>query len=162
MTSDRDYLRAALGSIIERLDEAARGLRGDNGFITLPRPDDLERCAQALRIIVQGDDAPESGPCAPRPAAEMLSEYLERQGWHRADSLPGRCDIWHRQDNDRAEIVVPHSAVRDHRARLRDAFVDLAAFERRPLVDVIVDCLEMQGEVAEGVAQGAPRARAWG
>jgi len=47
--------------------------------------------------------------------------------------------IWHRQDNEDAEVVLPFSSVKDYWQRMRDAIVAIASFEDRTVPAVLND-----------------------
>jgi len=72
---------------------------------------------------------------------ERIEAYLTHAGWsedHRLDD--GVASIWHRRDNDLAEVVLPlRRSLRDFKDRLDDALNTIAHFERRPIGTLLKD-----------------------
>ena len=81
---------------------------------------------------------------------ERIEVYLAHTGWLEDEGLgEGVASIWHRQDNESAEVVLPlNRSFRDFRDRLTDALTSLAQFESRPINSIIN---EIQGLDADFV-----------
>jgi hypothetical protein len=63
--------------------------------------------------------------------SEDLVVYLAQKGWTNDAALEGRATIWHRIDDELAEISVPAPNLRDYYARMLDALANLEEFEKR-------------------------------
>lgn len=68
---------------------------------------------------------------------EQLQAYLQSKKWFEDGRIRNVATIWHQQESDDAEIVLPFAFVKDFRQRVGDALFALAAFEKREVGDVI-------------------------
>lgn len=72
-------------------------------------------------------------------SAEQLQAYLQSKQWFEDGKIRSVATIWHRHQDEDAEVVLPLSYVKDFRQRVRDALVAVAAVEKREVSDVISD-----------------------
>lgn len=70
-------------------------------------------------------------------SAYQLRAYLEHKQWFEDGKIRNVATIWHRQDNEDAEVVLPLSYVKDYRQRIRDALASIASVEARAVDDVV-------------------------
>lgn len=71
---------------------------------------------------------------------DQIRSYLQAKNWTRDGEIRALATVWHRNDSEAAEVVLPMSyEVRDVEQRLRDALVSLATHERRDVVQVADD-----------------------
>lgn len=76
----------------------------------------------------------------PSIGATQLQTYLQTKNWLNDGVVRAVATVWHRDDSDDAEVVVPLSPeVRDYEEQLKAALVSLAAYEQRDVVDVVDD-----------------------
>lgn len=76
---------------------------------------------------------------APSVTVEQLQAYLLSRQWFEDGKIRNVATIWHRHQDDDAEVVLPFSYVRDFAQRVRDALVAIASHEKRGVHDVISD-----------------------
>ncbi|VWB57475.1 hypothetical protein BLA6860_02657 [Burkholderia lata] len=67
----------------------------------------------------------------------QLRAYLEHKQWFEDGKIRNVASIWHRQDNEDAEVVLPLSYVKDYRQRIRDALASIASVEGRAVHEVL-------------------------
>lgn len=67
----------------------------------------------------------------------QLRAYLEHKQWFEDGKIRNVATIWHRQDNEDAEVVLPLSYVKDYRQRIRDALASIASVEGRAVHEVL-------------------------
>jgi hypothetical protein len=74
---------------------------------------------------------------------DQLRAYLKHTQWFEDGKIRNVATIWHRHDNEDAEVVLPLSYVKDYWQRMRDALVSIASFEERSAHEVLkeVKCL---------------------
>lgn len=72
-------------------------------------------------------------------SVEQLQAYLQSKHWFEDGKIRSVATIWHRQQDEDAEVVLPVSYVKDFRQRVRDALAAIASFEQREVLDVIGD-----------------------
>ncbi|MFM0287927.1 hypothetical protein [Paraburkholderia megapolitana] len=72
-------------------------------------------------------------------SSDQLRAYLERNQWFEDGKIRNVATIWHRQNNEDAEIVLPLSYVKDYWQRMRDALSSIASFEERAVPEVLND-----------------------
>ena len=72
-------------------------------------------------------------------SAAQVRAYLERKQWFLDDTLRSVATVWHRQQELDAEVMLPLESARDYRQRLKEALASVAAFEQRPILEVISD-----------------------
>jgi len=76
---------------------------------------------------------------APPVSIEQLQAYLQSKQWFEDGKIRNVATIWHRHQDEHAEVVLPFSYVKDFRQRVRDALIAIASFEMREMFDVIGD-----------------------
>lgn len=76
---------------------------------------------------------------APPVSVEQLQAYLQSKQWFEDGKIRNVATIWHRHQDQDAEVVLPFSYVKDFRQRVRDALTAVASFEKREVFDVIGD-----------------------
>lgn len=76
---------------------------------------------------------------APPVSVEQLQAYLQSKQWFEDGKIRSVATIWHRHQDEDAEVVLPFSYVKDFQQRIWDAIVAVAAFEKREVPDVIGD-----------------------
>lgn len=62
---------------------------------------------------------------------DQLRAYLQHKQWFEDGRIRNVATIWHRQDNQDAEVILPLSYVKDYWQRMRDALASIASFEER-------------------------------
>ncbi|MFM0307736.1 hypothetical protein P0D71_08040 [Paraburkholderia sp. RL17-383-BIF-A] len=70
-------------------------------------------------------------------SSDQLRAYLEHKQWFEDGKIRNVATIWHRQDNEDAEVVLPLSYVKDYWQRIRDALASIASFEERAVPEVL-------------------------
>jgi hypothetical protein len=70
---------------------------------------------------------------------DQLRGYLQHKQWFEDGKIRNVATIWHRQDNEDAEVVLPLSYVKDYWQRMRDALASIASFEERSAHEVLND-----------------------
>lgn len=70
-------------------------------------------------------------------SSDQLRAYLQHKQWLEDGKIRSVATIWHRQDNEDAEVVLPFSYVKDYWQRMRDALVSIASFEERAVPEVL-------------------------
>lgn len=78
---------------------------------------------------------------------EQLRAYLELTHWFEDGMIRSVATIWHRQDNEDAEIILPFSYIKDYRQRMRDALKSIASFEGRAVHEVVNDVKRISANV---------------
>lgn len=73
----------------------------------------------------------------PGVSTEQLQAYLQHKQWYEDGKIRSVATIWHRQDNEDAEVVLPFSYVKDYWQRIRDALASIALFEEREVPEVL-------------------------
>lgn len=68
---------------------------------------------------------------------DQLRAYLQHKQWFEDGKIRNVATIWHRQDNEDAEVVLPLSYVKDYWQRMRDALASIASFEERTVHEVL-------------------------
>ncbi len=69
-------------------------------------------------------------------SSDQLRAYLQRKQWSEDGKIRNVATIWHRQDNDDAEVVLPLLSVKDYWRRMREALASVASFEERAVSEV--------------------------
>ena len=72
-------------------------------------------------------------------SVEQLQDYLKSKQWFEDGKIRNVATIWHRHQDENAEVVLPFSYVKDFRQRIRDALKAIASFEKCEVSDVISD-----------------------
>jgi len=76
----------------------------------------------------------------PSVSVEQIQTYLQTKNWIGDGVIGNVATVWHRNDSEDAEVVVPLSPrVRDYDERMKDALLSLAAYEQRDARDVSDD-----------------------
>ncbi|MFA8324849.1 hypothetical protein ACEPT7_18195 [Burkholderia ubonensis] len=70
-------------------------------------------------------------------SSDQLRAYLEHNQWFEDGKVRNVATIWHRQDNEDAEVVLPLPYVKDYWQRIRDALASIASFEERAVPEVL-------------------------
>lgn len=70
---------------------------------------------------------------------DQLRAYLQHKQWFEDGKIRNVATIWHRQDNEDAEVVLPFTYVKDYWPRMRDALASIASFEERAVHEVLDD-----------------------
>ena len=70
-------------------------------------------------------------------SCDQLRGYLQHKQWFEDGKIRNVATIWHRQDNEDAEVVLPLSYVKDYWQRMRDALASIASFEERSAHEVL-------------------------
>lgn len=72
-------------------------------------------------------------------SVEQLQDYLQSKQWFQDGKIRSVATIWHRHQDEGAEVILPFSYVKDFQQRVRDALLAIASFEKREVSDVIGD-----------------------
>ncbi|RKU00561.1 hypothetical protein C7H84_26075 [Burkholderia sp. Nafp2/4-1b] len=78
---------------------------------------------------------------------DQLRAYLEHNQWFEDGKIRSVATIWHRRDNEDAEVILPLSYVKDYRQRFRDALASIASFENRPVSEVVSEVKRLSANV---------------
>lgn len=70
-------------------------------------------------------------------SSDQLRTYLQLKHWREDGKIRSVATIWHRADNEDAEVLLPVSYVKDYRQRMRDAVRSIASFEARDVPEVV-------------------------
>jgi hypothetical protein len=76
---------------------------------------------------------------APPVSIDQLQAYLQSKQWFEDGKIRSVATIWHRYQDEDAEVVLPFLSAKDFRQRVQDALIALASFEKREVFDVIRD-----------------------
>jgi hypothetical protein len=80
-------------------------------------------------------------------SVQQLQAYLQSKGWFEDGKIRSVATIWHRHQDEDAEVVLPLSYVKDFRQRVRDALMAVASSEKREVFDVIGDVTRLFSNV---------------
>lgn len=72
-------------------------------------------------------------------SVEQVQAYLQSKEWFLDGKIRSVATIWHRHQDELAEVVLPFSHAKDFRQRIRDALSAIASFENRASSDVLSD-----------------------
>lgn len=72
-------------------------------------------------------------------SSDQLATYLQHKRWFEDGKLRSVATIWHRNDNEEAEVVLPYPSVKDYRQRMRDALASVASIEGREVFEVLAE-----------------------
>ncbi|WP_292992989.1 hypothetical protein [Nitrosomonas sp.] len=75
----------------------------------------------------------------PPVSVEQLQAYLQSKQWFEDGKIRNVATIWHRHQDEDAEVVLPASNAKDFQQRVRDALIALASFEKRDVFEAIGD-----------------------
>ena len=70
-------------------------------------------------------------------SSDQLRAYLQNKQWFEDGKIRNVATVWHRQDNENAEVVLPLLLVKDYRQRMRDALASAASFEERAISEIL-------------------------
>lgn len=68
---------------------------------------------------------------------DQLRAYLQQKHWFEDGKIRNVATVWHRQDNENAEVILPLPCVKDYLQRMRDALASIASFEERTAHQVL-------------------------
>jgi hypothetical protein len=78
----------------------------------------------------------------------QIESYLLSKNWRNDGQIRKVATVWHRQDSEEAEVVLPLSElIKDFQQRLQDALSAIAFYEQRAVVDVINDVVRFLANV---------------
>lgn len=80
-------------------------------------------------------------------SVEQIQAYLLSKQWFEDGKIRSVATIWHRQQDEYAEVVLPLSSVKDFQPRVHDALTAVASFEERKVSDVIGDIKQLFSNV---------------
>jgi hypothetical protein len=70
---------------------------------------------------------------------EQLHSYLQSKQWYEDGKIRSVATVWHRSNDEDAEILVPYPSAKDYQPRLRQALSLLAIYEERSFSDILQD-----------------------
>jgi hypothetical protein len=70
-------------------------------------------------------------------SSDQLRAYLQNKQWFEDGKIRNVATVWHRQDNEDAEVVLPLLHVKDYWQRMRDALASAAFFEERAVSEIL-------------------------
>lgn len=76
-----------------------------------------------------------------------LQAYLQSKQWHEDGKIRSVATVWHRRDDEEAEILVPWSSAKDYTVRMRQAVSALASYEARPVSELLKDIRQLLSNV---------------
>ena len=80
-------------------------------------------------------------------SVEQLEAYLLSRQWFEDGKIRSVATIWHKHQDEDAEVVLPLSYVKDYQQRIRDALMAIASIEMREVPDVIGDVRQLFSNV---------------
>jgi hypothetical protein len=80
-------------------------------------------------------------------SSDHLRAYLQNKQWFEDGKIRNVATIWHRQDNEDAEVVLPLLHARDYWQRMRDALASTASFEERAVSDILKEVTRLFANV---------------
>ncbi|MCC4622469.1 hypothetical protein LL965_21300 [Xanthomonas cassavae CFBP 4642] len=80
-------------------------------------------------------------------SVDQIYAYLQSRQWFEDGKIRSVATIWHRQNDEAAEVVLPFSYVKDFKQRVRDALSAIASFEQRSVGNVINDIKRLLSSV---------------
>lgn len=86
-------------------------------------------------------------PREPQISADQLSSYLLSKQWYEDGRIRSVATIWHRADDEDAEVLIPQPSAKDYRPRMRQALSSVVAYEGRYAADVVKDILQLFSNV---------------
>lgn len=69
----------------------------------------------------------------------QVEAYLQQKQWYADGDISNVATIWHRHQDEDAEVVLPSLQARDFLQRMRDALATISGYERRESFDLIRD-----------------------
>lgn len=73
--------------------------------------------------------------------ADHLRVYLQVRGWREDGKIRGIATIWHHDDSEDAEVLLPSLSAKDYRSRMHQALRAIARHENRTDGEIIKDVL---------------------
>lgn len=70
-------------------------------------------------------------------SSDQLRSYLQHKQWFEDGKIRSVATIWHRHDNEDAEVVLPLSHVKDYWQRMRGAIASIASIEGRTAPEIL-------------------------
>lgn len=83
----------------------------------------------------------------PQFSVEQLQAYLVSKHWHEDGKIRSVATVWHRAENEDAEVLVPWPSAKDYLPRIRQALNAIATYEGRGVSDVIKDIQRLLSNV---------------
>lgn len=83
----------------------------------------------------------------PQITADQLHAYLQSKQWYQDGKIRSVATIWHRRDDDEAEVLVPWLSAKDYLPRMKQALSVVATYEGRKIVDVVKDAVRLLSNV---------------
>lgn len=83
----------------------------------------------------------------PDVSADQLAAYLQHKQWVQDGKIRSVATIWHRDDDEDAEVILPFSYVKDYWKRMHDALMSVASHEQRGVYDVIEEVTRLFANV---------------
>ncbi|WP_175869819.1 hypothetical protein [Burkholderia sp. BCC0397] len=80
-------------------------------------------------------------------STDQLRAYLEHKQWFEDGKIRNVATIWHRQDNEDAEVILPLAYIKDYWQRMGDALASIASFEGRAISDVLSEVRRLLANV---------------
>lgn len=78
----------------------------------------------------------------------QVEAYLVSKAWFMDGGVSSVGTLWHRQDNESAEVVLPkHPGIRDFHKRFNEALTALSEFEGRSVAEVVADVVRMSSNL---------------
>lgn len=83
----------------------------------------------------------------PSITADHLRVYLQVRGWREDGKIRGIATIWHRDNSEDAEVLLPSLSAKDYRPRMQQALRAIAQHEKRTTGEIIKDVLSQLSNV---------------
>lgn len=80
-------------------------------------------------------------------SADQLRTYLLSKQWYEDGRIRSVATIWHRADDEDAEVLVPQPSAKDYLPRMRQALSSIVTYEGRRAADVVKDILRLFSNV---------------
>lgn len=78
----------------------------------------------------------------------QVEAYLVSKSWFMNGGLSSVGTLWHRKDNESAEVVLPkHPGIREFRKHFNGALTTLSEFEGRSVAEVVADVVRMSSNL---------------
>ena len=75
----------------------------------------------------------------PDVTIDQFEKYLQHKEWYADGDIRKIATIWHRKQDEDAEVIIPLPTARDFRQRLRDAIESIASYEKRATFELLRD-----------------------
>lgn len=80
-------------------------------------------------------------------SSDQLRAYLQIKHWREDGKIRSVATVWHRADDEDAEVLLPISHVKDYRQRMRDALQAVATFEARDVPELLKEVKQLFANV---------------